>query len=119
MACDERASKRVKLGIQEDDDGSDEAEEDGVDGNAAITFRLLAPGDHASQHMTEAAHFHPEMCHQVFGDSERITGWDEIPGFRVDIWISQTNYAALVEVNSLPPSPAGLPPPNSPLLHRL
>lgn len=103
MASDERASKRAKLAIQADEDGSDEAEEDGVDGNAAITFRLLVPGNHGAHSLTEAGHFHPEMCHQVFGDSERITGFDEVPDFSVDIWISQTNYAALVEVPSPPP----------------
>ena len=100
MASDERERKRARLA--EDDTSGEEAEEDGIDGNAAITFRLLAPGLDAAHRMMEAAQFHPEMCHQVFGDSERITGWDEVPDFGIDIWLSQTNGAALVEV---PPPP--------------
>ena len=80
----ERPAKRRKA--------DEEAEEDGIDACAALSFLLLQPGDHA-----EAASFHPEMCHQVFGDDERIHGWSQVPGFQLKIWLSQTNYEPMLE----------------------
>ena len=86
----ERPSKRRKA--------EEEAEEEGTDACAALSFHLLQPGGDG-----ETAPFHPEMCHQVFGDEERIHGWSGLPGFQVKIWLSQTNYEPMLEVSDPPP----------------
>ena len=88
----ERPAKRRKA--------HEEAEEDGIDACEALSFHLLAPGGHA-----EAASFHPEMCHQVFGEDERIHGWSQVPEFQIKIWLSQTNYEPSLEARMRPPPP--------------
>jgi len=90
----ERPSKRRKA--------DEEAEEEGLDACAALSFHLLQSGGDG-----EAASFHPEMCHQVFGDEERIHGWSGVPDFEVKIWLSQTNYEPMLEARDIPPPPPG------------
>ena len=92
----DRPAKRQKA--------DEEAEEDGIDACAALSFHLLQPGGDV-----EAASFHPEMCHQVFGDDERIHGWSEVPGCQLKIWLSQTNYESMLEVHRLTPTPTPFP----------
>ena len=55
-------------------------------------------------------------CSQVFGDDEKVYGWSDVPGFQIDIWLSQSNYSSMLEVRAMPPPPS--PPCTSPTLTR-
>ena len=69
---DERSSKRAKV------------ENESVDANEALGLVLVSRG--------EELNFKPEMCHQLFGEDEVISGHVE-PSARVSIDHSSFRYA--------------------------
>ena len=59
---------------------------------------------------------------QVFGDDEKVYGWSDIPGFQINIWLSQSNFSSFLEVfipTPPPPLRAWTPHSTPPLTLRL
>lgn len=73
---DERSSKRPKI------------DSETVDANDALSFALKSKG--------KVLNFKPDMCHQLFGDEEVISGHVE-PYVRIEIDHSSFSYAVEFE----------------------
>lgn len=87
MANVQPAAKRLKTN----------AEDFKVSANDCLTLHLVNPRK-ASSFPSPAcitASFKPDFTHQFFGDDEEILGYK---GLTVDIFFSQTDYQALVEI---------------------